>query len=446
MLVVPLPEKLPELGTLIQEVSQAKLSELNIPRARLVCEQICKNWQEIFRTYQPAMEVVPGVMDRIILYQDEFVDIRAHLFHDVTETYVHNHGNDFISTCLQGGYKHRLWAVERKEEGSYLQYKRTPGGSLLYDAGSNQPAALSNVLCQPFQAGKSLFISARAYHTVGVDQPGQQVSTLIVKAVGEKQPTSVLLNKAEDGQLEPQKQSATDEMREKIAARMTTACDNFTRVRLNNETSSPSECFFTIGDRAALHELQRDVTFLTQSESFAHARELAAGVAVYMINWALPDKIEQIDDICRVQVVTWLETLLSRQFATHELDLFNPKFSGSWEKRKDFLRICCSVNTQRNGWEFARRVMASTEPRAVVASCPDKATWESELQQRALELTSEKGKKGEFLFRWASVHCLALSELGEWILNSINAKMEQKNIQITPLKKESNKRPRTPKT
>lgn len=71
------------------------------------------------------------VMKRMILYDDDSLQIRAHLFPDGAETFIHNHSGNFFSVCLQGQYRHHTWVCDNsKTDYSYTRRQRTTGGGL----------------------------------------------------------------------------------------------------------------------------------------------------------------------------------------------------------------------------------------------------------------------------------------------------------------------------
>ena len=98
-----------------------------------------------------GVTLVPGMMHRVTLLKFFHFEVRAHVFEDSSETFVHNHGQHFYSRCLSGGYHHTLWEVRDGSGGSgngsggsgdgsgggdefrvgmHFSFKRTQGGKL----------------------------------------------------------------------------------------------------------------------------------------------------------------------------------------------------------------------------------------------------------------------------------------------------------------------------
>lgn len=120
----------------------------------------------------------PKMMNRILLFDNNLIEIRAHIFlEDAEETYIHNHGQPFISTCLQGSYLHKIWSVVDEENSMYYTHSRKPGG-VYGDFISCEGGDLQKILCQPFSEGQSLFISTKANHTVS-DLHGDVVTIVL---------------------------------------------------------------------------------------------------------------------------------------------------------------------------------------------------------------------------------------------------------------------------
>lgn len=119
------------LETLVDE--NRELSGIDRDIVNSICLEIASNIS-IFLSkncYQTLkISRTPKVMDRILLFDSESLEIRAHLFcAGAQETFVHNHGQSFISTCIEGSYVHKLWSVEcdggSDSDGSKTHYVHT---------------------------------------------------------------------------------------------------------------------------------------------------------------------------------------------------------------------------------------------------------------------------------------------------------------------------------
>lgn len=143
---------------------------------RSLASEICMELADAFDSIKTSLNLefstTPRMMDRVVLFKNESLEVRAHLFFEgVDETYVHSHGQSFISVCLSGKYNHKLHTVncvDNAEGKVWYKIVRKPGG-LYSEEADEQPGDVETVLSQPFAAGQSLFLSALAYHTVECD-------------------------------------------------------------------------------------------------------------------------------------------------------------------------------------------------------------------------------------------------------------------------------------
>jgi hypothetical protein len=81
-----------------------------------------------------------GVVKRVYLYKDlddskDGVEIRIHLFTDGSETFRHNHGQDFITMCIHGEYEYSYYKIEPDNGHTYQEFVRTPGEGKLLPVG-----------------------------------------------------------------------------------------------------------------------------------------------------------------------------------------------------------------------------------------------------------------------------------------------------------------------
>jgi len=89
-----------------------------------------------------------GVVKRIYLHKDlddskDGVEIRIHLFTDGSETFRHNHGQNFITMCIHGEYEYSYYKIEPDNRYTYQEFVRTPGeGKLLPVGGVIKPGKI----------------------------------------------------------------------------------------------------------------------------------------------------------------------------------------------------------------------------------------------------------------------------------------------------------------
>jgi hypothetical protein len=150
--------------------------------ARDLCLKLSQLTLDLKDLPESAITETPGMMRRIMLYSNENIEIRAHIFNDgCEETYIHNHGQAFITTCLQGGYVHKIWQVNGKRGVQFYEHNRAPGGvyQVQENTAVNVGNLVDNVVSHPFASGQSLYIGDLAQHTVG--ECSDQLVTLVIR-------------------------------------------------------------------------------------------------------------------------------------------------------------------------------------------------------------------------------------------------------------------------
>jgi hypothetical protein len=171
----------------LSEESKKGLSGEHIPLVQNVLMDLKTNI-ESFDSNNLKFETLPGVMDRIVLYQDSNIIIRVHFFpQGASETYKHNHQNSFISTCLEGSYQHKLWMPVEDDLNKYFSTLRLTGGKL--GETEEKKGEVKNILIHTFERGQSLFISELGVHSV---HGNQKTTTIIVKEINSKTETNIL--------------------------------------------------------------------------------------------------------------------------------------------------------------------------------------------------------------------------------------------------------------
>lgn len=150
------------------------------------------------------------VMKRLVLYEDEWVQIRLHLFPDGAETYVHNHSGNFFSVCLRGKYHHHTWFCDdSKTESSYTKQLRSTGGGLgpeIECVGeiSKKETFIHDTL-------NTYFLHRNTFHTV--DQTSGGVLTMFIRDKKSLGPTFVLNPKGSLLSLESGKETVLTDSR-----------------------------------------------------------------------------------------------------------------------------------------------------------------------------------------------------------------------------------------
>lgn len=163
-------------------------------------------------------EINPGILSRIVIEtkgspkkKDDGVELRFHIFKDGSETFIHNHRQDFITIPLQGQYDYTWWKVDEEDVGEVQQWARKKGGKLnLIDPikGVLKKAQIGNdkftLMCYEddsntpsgtFRGGeKPMFVNHRWHHTV--KHVGEEhMITFVVRRGKKNGEVTVLSNK-----------------------------------------------------------------------------------------------------------------------------------------------------------------------------------------------------------------------------------------------------------
>ena len=123
------------------------------------------------------VSVLPGIMDRIILWRGECIEIRANLFHTgVGDLKVHNHGQPFVSFILEGAYQHNIWNID-VSHGQHHLYHRVPGG--IYHEHGLQPGQVVLKHSHVHEPGRGLFVAPETLHSIEPISEGRVVTFTI---------------------------------------------------------------------------------------------------------------------------------------------------------------------------------------------------------------------------------------------------------------------------
>jgi len=96
---------------------------------------------------------------------------RLNMFPSKAETYIHNHSTNMISTCLWGGYEHKIWSILPRDTGSSsTRCFRRFRDNITKKFG--QPELVDGVLSEPSVhshcINRTYFLDQSAFHTVSV--------------------------------------------------------------------------------------------------------------------------------------------------------------------------------------------------------------------------------------------------------------------------------------
>jgi hypothetical protein len=115
------------------------------------------------------------VMHRYWLWDGRHSAARLHLFPDASETYIHNHRSNFVSTNLGGAYEHATWRIDESAPGRYEICTRHRDGGL-----SEPQERPGSVTCDSkfwHPANHSYFLSSSRLHTVAVPKASSAQGT-----------------------------------------------------------------------------------------------------------------------------------------------------------------------------------------------------------------------------------------------------------------------------
>ena len=141
-----------------------------------VAVELCKVFQVLIRNISESGEVfrwalrnatvdaIDGVFARITFPSNCRFYLRGHVFVNPEEGYVHNHSAPFFSTCLYGGYTHKLWKIVPCDDQQHFRRTRKTGN--IIGVPQKQTGALTEDFCMPFLESFTYFIGPSAFHTV----------------------------------------------------------------------------------------------------------------------------------------------------------------------------------------------------------------------------------------------------------------------------------------
>eukprot|EP01059_Diplonema_ambulator_P027858 TRINITY_DN46533_c0_g1_i1.p1 TRINITY_DN46533_c0_g1~~TRINITY_DN46533_c0_g1_i1.p1 ORF type:complete len:354 (+),score=75.96 TRINITY_DN46533_c0_g1_i1:69-1130(+) len=138
------------------------------------------------------VDEVPGVMTRLFIHTGKGIDVRLHMFPDATETYIHNHRNNFVSMCLYGSYTHNIWVVSN-DGGRHYETARADNGEL--SPLVQCPGSLLVATSYIHSINKVFFLNKETHHTVETSptpSPLPGTLTLYVKGKRTDTQTTVL--------------------------------------------------------------------------------------------------------------------------------------------------------------------------------------------------------------------------------------------------------------
>jgi hypothetical protein len=112
---------------------------------------------------------VPGVMYQVVCREETIennMKYRFHWFLDCTETYVHNHRNNFDTYCLEGEYIQKLWEIVDDGITDAITYKfpRTSGNK--FDSKIPVPGVLRVIGVDRHYPENILHVNMNQFHTI----------------------------------------------------------------------------------------------------------------------------------------------------------------------------------------------------------------------------------------------------------------------------------------
>jgi len=225
-----------EISRLATEVRNTdNFGEENIVNVHgLVCLMRYAVWaeEEKFKHWllSRGMTYNKGVMERIYLHKDiegkDGVELRIHIFSEGSETFKHNHGQNFITMCIQGEYKHTYYTIVEDENSTYQKFIRTPGkGSLTPKGGEILPGRIvrarldsgklipdENAQLVAFSEGDlPMFVPCTYHHTVHHDKEAHPVVITFVVRRGRRDNHSTTVIQQEGDRNAEDDQEPTDE-------------------------------------------------------------------------------------------------------------------------------------------------------------------------------------------------------------------------------------------
>lgn len=224
-----------EIGRLAEYIRATKIFDesTTVNVHSLVCLMRYSAWKEpdAFKEWitSKKMERNPGVLDRIILMKsidkssEDGVEFRVHIFRDGNETFIHSHKQDFVTSCIQGYYIHRIWDVESDESQKIRVHVRTPKTGELTDLDVTNQRKLLGFTVESDEEGtfirgcfrkpvretkfevgqKPMFVDRDWHHTVHDEDALTSVITIVARR-GDRSKATTVLTDPEGGAKEPE--------------------------------------------------------------------------------------------------------------------------------------------------------------------------------------------------------------------------------------------------
>ena len=101
----------------------------------------------------------------IMLKNNKHFEIRFNIFTKYAETFIHDHGTNFISICISGGFVHDVWKINKNHKNKhYHKYQRIDAFTMKYCG--KQPGQVEHSQKFIHEKGKTYFLDRDILHTV----------------------------------------------------------------------------------------------------------------------------------------------------------------------------------------------------------------------------------------------------------------------------------------
>jgi hypothetical protein len=130
---------------------------------------------------------VPGVMYQVVCREETIennMKYRFHWFLDCTETYVHNHRNNFDTYCLEGKYIQTLWEIINDGITDAITYKfpRTSGNK--FGSKILVPGVLRVIRVDKHYPENVLHVNTDQFHTISsIPGSNNQALTFVARQI-----------------------------------------------------------------------------------------------------------------------------------------------------------------------------------------------------------------------------------------------------------------------
>ena len=192
-------EKCTSLAKLQKKLEKRELRK----KDEKICLEIVKELSSTALDQIVVQEVseVEGLMKRVLLYKSKELEIRAHIFENMeSETLSHNHGQPFITACIEGGYIHKLDYIDLEDQTGMLNKCDREAGKFDSEYKKEQiKGKIINKFSHNFGFAQAMYIHQDTFHRV--ESKGVSTTTIVFRGKKTRSYCQLYSEKKDDEEL-----------------------------------------------------------------------------------------------------------------------------------------------------------------------------------------------------------------------------------------------------